>query len=47
MSDDIDVILSDESITFKDALRILERYLKSLPKYKRNEILNDLHYAFS
>jgi len=46
MTEIIDRILSDERISFPEALILLERYLKSLPKNKKNELILDLKSAF-
>jgi len=47
MAEVIDRILSDEKISFKDALRLLRRYLDKLPYHEKTEVLIDLRAAFS
>jgi hypothetical protein len=47
MGETLDIILSDERITFIEAIFLLKDHLKSLSKDKRSIILKDLQEVFS
>ena len=47
MGDTLDLVLSDESITLVEALRLLRDHLISLNSHEICEVKEDLKHAFS
>jgi len=47
MDETLDIVLSDERITFIEAIFLLRDHLNSLHKTDQQEVLEDLKYACS
>ena len=46
MDETLDLVLSDERITFIEAIFLLKSHLKSLDKNRRSVVIKDLQEAF-